>query len=470
MDTGPGVTGKNASRKKRGRRTRRRQDTKAGSGVRVKQLEQGLVSALRETYEEMFGPRTEQARAFALDLKVLIKPGSPWQMEAVPSLQDQIRSAVQEMTTQAEAFRAGRVYCYRCDSSLCPHSIPPHPGSVFGGYSSTGIPLWPDLGQVMLELKHPNIDLLYQPMHRQLVVATMGAEMLKNRQLDVFGKQSKTYDILGQVVFGFLRLQDPENKHRDKERVAFTLQAVESRRFDGSPRMELNVLGRLPGGHAAMDTLKDPYQMRIFNIIASARHRIRNLTPNPVVFGKRRITRLSQENIDPVSNALKNLAKTLEKAGRQRGRRTIHAEGHPVSQRPTASAREDTLSAPDDHFLWDEHRHTVVVVGPRNRVHVFSPQGRHITSIVLEAEAVKKRLRRKRWTRLSGETLQQFRGSVNRKPLNTSEGGVSSETGPRSPPPFRSPLRSKRRNAPQEDESSRSGASAKRPFLQHGRE
>ncbi len=115
-----------------------------------------------------------------------------------------------------------------------------------------------------------------------------------------------------------------------------------------------------------------------------------------------------------VTRILKELARILERIVRKTERRTAHAEERRVSNRPTSKAWEDSATASDENILWDNHRHTVVVVGPRNRVHVFSPEGRHVTSLMMEGEAIKSRLRRRRWRPLTGDPLERISASVGR--------------------------------------------------------
>jgi hypothetical protein len=362
----------------------------------------------------MFGYGDNHARPFTLELKVVVEPGRPWKLMAEPPLEEQIRDAVRDMATQAEVLRAGRIYCYHCDSAECPHSVPPRPSSVFGGYSATGLPRWPELAQVMLDLKHPKVDLLYQTSGQDVAAAFMEADLLKCRQLNVFGRLSKTYDILGQVVFGFLYLKPRDEHFPEPQRVAFTLQAVETRRLDGSPRLELNVLGRLWDGTSAIDAMRGPYQMRILQLITDARRRIQQMNPRGKR-GKSTSARLKADIPARAMHILREMARSLERIGRQTGRRTAHAEERRDGNRPTSKAWEDAASASMDHILWDVHRHTVVVLGSRNRVHVFSPEGRHVTSLLLEGEAIRSRLRRERWRPLLGETLEQFSAAVGRR-------------------------------------------------------
>jgi hypothetical protein len=235
--------------------------------------------------------------------------------------------------------------------------------------------------------------------------------MLKQRQLNVFGRQSKTYDILGQVVFGFLKMRVPGENRSEPERVACTLQAVESRRLDGSPRLELNVLARLSDGSAALDAIKGPYQTRVSDVISSARHRISSLRPPSKGHVEKRRASSLPDTASLVADILQGLARKLEKVGRQRGRRTAHAEGNRI-KRPTSKAWEDAFGAAEEYVLWDEHERTFVVLGPRNRVHVFSRQGRHVTSLVLASEAVRSRKRRKRWIPLTDDQREKFGSAI----------------------------------------------------------
>ena len=196
------------------------------------------------------------------------------------------------------------------------------------------------------------------------------------------------------------------------ERVAFTLQAVEFRRLDGSPRLELNVLARLSDGSAALDAIQGPYQARISDVISSARHRISSLRPPLRSQAKRRRTSPLPDTTSRVADILQGLARKLERVGRQRGRRTAHAEGNRIKNRPTSKAWEDALGAPTESILWDRQERTFVVLGPRSRVHVFSPQGRHVTSLVLAPEAVQSRKRRKRWLPLTEDQKERFGSGI----------------------------------------------------------
>jgi len=279
------------------------------------------------------------------------------------------------------------------------------------------------------------VDRLYQPQGGDLVAAYMDAEVLKGRQLNVFGRHSKAYDVLGQVVFGFLRLPAPCVEAQESERVAFTLQAVESRNLDGSARLELNALGRFWDGTSAIDALTSPYQLKIFKIISDVRQRIQNLAPSCGTHGERRPARLRADVPLHVTQILKEMARGLERFVRKTDRRTAHVEERRVKNRPTSKAWEDSATASDDNILWDNHRHTVVILGPRNRVHVFSQEGRHVTSLMIEGEAVRNRLRRQRWRRLTGDPLERFSAAVGRNGENPQPGLNADTEGPQTGSP-----------------------------------
>jgi hypothetical protein len=392
----------------------------------VRRIERNLAAAAWEAYRELYGFRENHARAFPLELKVVIEPGHPWCLMTETPVEEQIRSAVRNMVAGAEVFRLGRLYCYRCESAECSHSLPPRPGSVFGGYTPTGLPRWPELSQVLLDLRHPRMDVVYEPSRGDLVAAYVDAEALKCSQLNVFGRQSNTYNIWGQVVFGLVRVNPSDMHAQESQRVAFTVQVVESRRLDGSPRVDLNVVARLWDGSPAIEALRGPSQWRILDLIMNARKRIQNLAPIGVT--RRRNAYLRPDAGARATRILVEMSKKLERLGRQVSRRTSHAEERRIDNRPTSKAWEDATASPRENILWDEHRQTVVVLGSRNRVHIFSPEGRHITSLVLEADAVRSRVRRKRWRRLTGDALERFSAAVGRandvtsKDMNESEG------------------------------------------------
>jgi hypothetical protein len=345
---------------------------------------------------------------FPLTLKLTVVPGATWRGEADLPLEEQVRRAVREAAARHGAFQQGRVWCYRCESAGCEHAAPAGPDRVFGGYGATGVPRWPTLAELLLERRHPGVGDLFDTRGRNIAAAFVPAEALTERQLTVFGRGSKTYDVLGQAVVGLFPLRAAGAAGVEPERAAFTLQAVETRSPGGGARIALNVLGRLGDGSPAIEALEGPLAERVLNVVTVARRRLRHLIPA----GRGRRTAEPSDTAGCAAAILRDAVRALERLGRQGTRRTRHAEERGLERRPTGNAREDALAALPEALLRDGRRGTVVVLGPNHRVHVFSPEGRHITSLLLDKEAVRRRQRRERWEPLGAEALAAFRAGL----------------------------------------------------------
>lgn len=377
-----------------------------GLRERVLELERALLFAAREGALEILGSEKGIKGSFEMALRCVVEPGDPWKISCSLDLEQQIRDALRNITVKLDALRQGRLYCYRCESSDCQHGVPPTSVSVFGGYSPTGLPRWMDFQQMLLEVRHPRLEELFEEHGREVLAVYLDGPCLKSSQLEVFGRLSRAYDILGQVAFGFLRVKE--------ERVALSVQAVEVTGLNGRPRMELNLVGRLSGECEIWEALELPHYGRIKDLLVEARRKIQLLSPGSKHTRLRKGQRGTSEA--GFEKVLKGLARRLERIGRQAKRRTSHAELRRGDLRPTHKALEDAAWAPPDRMLWDARRKTVVVWGPRQRVHVFSPAGKHITSLLLDGEAVESRIRRKRWVFLDAELLKRFKGAMGASP------------------------------------------------------
>ena len=96
--------------------------------------------------------------------------------------------------------------------------------------------------------------------------------------------------------------------------------------------------------------------------------------------------------------------------------RTKHGEYRLRSgARPTSSAFTDATAATDENLYFDAAEKTLIVTGPRGRCHVFSGDGRLITSIKLEPGERESRLARKRWRPMEPDEINRFRQAVSRR-------------------------------------------------------
>ena len=365
---------------------------------RISELEKAIGLLVREAAREVLGSDKWLRESFELHVSCTVEPGERWKVQFPESLADQVREILQEVTARSNALKQGHIYCYRCESTTCEHSLPSSPTEVFGGYSPTGIPKWLDFHQLLLAKGHPQVADLFESDSSNLLALYMDGHSLREEQLEVFGRMSLSYEILGQVVFGLIKV--------GSERIALTAQAVQYKGPRGKPRVDLNLLGGLGTDGSPWDLLQETRKGRLPMILSHARRSLQTLGSK---MGKER-----NSHREDAERVLRAMAKKLERWGRQARRRTTHAEIRSEERRPTCKALEDVGCAGPGRILWDELRRTVVVLGMCERVHVFSLEGRHITSFFLDGDSVEKRLRKGRWRPMEDGIMSQFQLAVER--------------------------------------------------------
>lgn len=359
----------------------------------ARRLEAELDALARRLHRKMFGADVPFPGRVAIDIAIPAEPETD--SAAGPALLSRLSAALQKSGARADAILPGRVFCYRCERGDCEHSTPPRPQGVFAGYSPTGQPEWKDLGQVLLEARHENVDALFADPPAALALVQPGRE-LKARLLHPFGKSSKTYDLLAQLVAG------PFGGDR---RFALTLQAIESRRPDGGTRLTLHRIGAEAG------EFLDTHPEHPFSIaFPAARNRLAAIETalGAVDSAPGRRSELMRK----IPGILHDLRRAVERGGRQRERRTRHADARRLENRPTQSALQDAWKASDADLLADEARGTLIVLGPRGRAHAFTPAGRHVTSLILDREALSRRMARKRWRPATPAEIEGLRSSL----------------------------------------------------------
>jgi hypothetical protein len=187
-----------------------------------------------------------------------------------------------------------------------------------------------------------------------------------------------------------------------------TFQAVE---LGGGERIVLNILGRLADGQAAFQVLEEAVDPRIQNALLASRRNLSELSLRR--FPRRR---REAERRRHAMSILGRLAQNLDRVFRQRHRRTRHSEArHLDPQRPAASALGDALKAKAGSIYRDVEENTWVVIGPKNRVHVFNPEALHVTSVVYSGETVRQRTTRGKWLLPRPDDLAAFQESLARR-------------------------------------------------------
>lgn len=340
-----------------------------------------------------------------IPVKVAFTGGSEGEDEQ--ELVERFRSHVREALTAKIAFRPGRVYCFQCGDAGCAHTAPGQSADTFAGYSPTGKPVWITLTNLLINRGDPRVDKLYGD-EAEVVAVAQTARELTGELMAGFGRGSLAFKVLGQVAAG---LVPPTLWPAKEERFTLTLQIVETRVGKAKKRLRLNIIGlSLDDVFGAAQTSGRLPAERLRRVVRDTRQHL-------VALG-RRVTQAERRGatVDlrtEVEQLISRLANELERIFRPPRRRTQHAyKRHVGGERPTSSALRDARNAPDDRLLHDAERDTIVVLGPRRRAHLFSREGKHVTSLQLRPGEVERKSARKRWRPLSPEQLRDWRGNL----------------------------------------------------------
>jgi hypothetical protein len=305
---------------------------------------------------------------------------------------EQVLKRVREVRQHDRALVPGAVYCYFHETAESESSRPTSPREIFDGYSSTGRPVFSDFVTMAIERKDPLIDDLLAGKDVILTHVTQG-RILRTAQLAEFGKGSPVYHVLGQVDAGLFPVLNAEHK------AAFSFQILRGTTLDGKPRLRLHVVGALD----VLDVADSSVPQTLYRFQ-------RRLDEAALQLAGKAANGDQPDEETFVLPLLQDLARQLAGNARRAGRRTQHAvlrseEG----QRPTAKAWEDANAVRDEDLLFDDSQGTVVVIGPKHRVHVFTPEAKHVTSVVMTNANVMKRVQQGRWRRADPEERGEFR-------------------------------------------------------------
>jgi hypothetical protein len=381
-----------------------------GFQERATRLERELFALFFELLERRRATRGERDLPARVHPKLILeltdaaaRTGVDGNGHCAGQLLHQLQRAVDRHIERAATFPLGRVYCHWCRSFTCEHSAPPESRSIFGGYTATGQPRWPEFVSVLIEKRHPRIDDVFRETPAPITLLQGGNE-LASEQLPIYGKHSPIYRILGQVALGYLFL--PVNGSGKRAPLAITFQAVEPR--DGGQGLGLNVLGRLQDGTPAYQAIEESSDSRLADALLTARRSLDELA----LFRSPRRGR-EAERKRRVFGILNNLARNIDRIFRQRSRRTQHSQDRHLERgRPASSALKDALQATPEAIYRDVEERTWVVIGPKNRVHVFNDQALHVTSVVYPGETVRQRTTRGKWRTPPAEEMAAFQAAL----------------------------------------------------------
>lgn len=334
-------------------------------------------------------------RFMELSLRVPLDPSIDARKAAGAAV-EQILQRVREVREHEQALRPGAVFSYFEGSAAGDDCRPSEPRQVFDGYNSTGRPVFSDFVTMAIERKDPGIDQLLGGEDVVLTWVTMG-RVLRTQQLAEFGGNSPVFKILGQVDAGLFRVLGAEQK------CAFSFQLLRGSTLEGKPRLRLHAVGSVD----LMD-LADPSVLQLLSRFQ------RQLDAESLrLQGKEHNGEVDDEAF--VKPLLQELAQQLSGRHKRQSRRTAHAiERVDEGQRPTPRAYPDAGEAGDASILYDTERNTIVVLGGKGRVHIFTPQARHVTSVMMQGSAVQNRRQQGRWRPAEPEERGEFRIQLKR--------------------------------------------------------
>jgi hypothetical protein len=304
-----------------------------------------------------------------------------------------IHEAIQSLLHHSSVFQPGRVLCFRCQTAVCEHAAPLDSRQVFVGWGSTGVPRFADFSQWLLQRRDPRVDLLYREPPQLVPVVTPEADLTADL-IPAFRQHESGYRIHGQVAAGWYRAPDPSGIAGLRQPIAVSFQVISSQHRRQSRRFGLNVVGVGPGGEP-LENLFD----RIGEIPWSDAVRWAQGALQTIESQLARSPRTPREVIDQrLDGVVNGLARRLEKGWRGKERRTLHGQQrHSEGDRPTRMAMADFARATPEKLLYDTRQETLVVVGDRGRAHVFSLEGKLVTSIRYNPESIEKRRQRGIW-------------------------------------------------------------------------
>lgn len=380
-----------------------REAAKSRDERRIRAAQDVLRTTIRDIYFSHFGVVSNPSSPVSLHLSVRIDASFDWKTEFDPPLHGQIASQFAHFEAARDVFSAGHVYCFRCASSACDHSVPPTSLHVFSGFDATGRPEWKEFTQVLLDEKDERVDQLYLKPPR-LLAAYQAGKALKGRQLAAFGKASLSYSVLGQVVAGYLR--------NGEQRTAVTLQVVEGRTRDGDLQLRLNPISSAVDGGFLVEWLSSEQSASLFRAIQIAERELHRVEELARAARQAHDQERANQMMGRIPAIMRRLGENIERGGRQGERRTFHAESRRQEQRPVHKALDDARAASLASCYYDEKSKTFIVVGDRGRTHAFSRNGRHVTSFTTKPSAIAMRLRTRRWRPAEISEWDEVRRSI----------------------------------------------------------
>ena len=311
---------------------------------------------------------------------------------------------------QGAGLRPGFAYCFLCASSQCVHAAPPQRDQTLASYAASGRPVWQSFTNLCLAQGEERVDRLFVEPPEIIALALHGGPL--RRELGAAGGgRGAALTVLGQVVVGLIP-EDFALRRSTADRIALTLQLVEVAGGDPLRRWRINVLGlerQAIAEAAAREHARGPAE-RLRRLLAATEQRAVEAWRRVRALRGAARGRAREREAMALINGLRG---EVERVFRPLQRRTQHAqERHEGGERPTSDALRDVENAGAEHFFWDRRHGTLAVLGPRGRAHLFSPAGRHVTSLRLQRGELERKSGQGWWVAVAAAEVERLRALV----------------------------------------------------------
>lgn len=323
-------------------------------------------------------------------------------------LRAELRGEITRELTHRAAFRPGHVFDLRHPQGLGPETAPSDSRKVFVGFSAIGAPLFLDFAQWLLQMKHPQLDRLYAKPPGQILVLSPAEELYVEVLPPFRAPAGSDWRLHGQVAAGFFEMPRPDGTPGQMA-LSFQVQSSAAGQ-SGRRRYGLNVLGCGPGGETLEHLLGRLSRKTVLPLPWQDAADWAQEALATLERGQGRPGPADARIEERIVGILGGFARRLEQDLRSRGRRTGHAEErHQQGDRPTRHALQDLARARAEDVLVDARSATFVVLGERGRTHVFSSQGKLVTSLHNTPEQIERKRKKELWRAASPAESAELR-------------------------------------------------------------
>jgi hypothetical protein len=317
------------------------------------------------------------------------------------------RESLEKQVLESGLLVPGRAYVFSEEGFKGDYAKPMDARQVLVGYGLEGRPRYADLVSFAIEKKHEGIEDLLAGKDAVVSFFEKGSAVTDGVK-PAFEPEKLPYVLVAQAMVGLFTTQDGHRK------VALTLQVLKRDRGEEGFQLLLHPV-------ASVD-LDDLPEVGIRKILRAFQGNLNHLSKT--LAGKK-AAGTDYDMEEEVLSELRGLVRRLSHNAKNVGRRTEHARDRSdEGRRPTQLAFPEAKTARDHHLYMDPKEGSVVVIGRGKRVHVFSPDARHITSMVLNQSQVKERVKTGRWRPAQPEERGSFREALAKHESNSENGAV----------------------------------------------